>query len=284
LLRGAKNGSTLALAHGLANNRAVPTLVLRLRERPRGLRLGLVAVACAAVVAIVVAVEPLLASTHRYELPDRRAWLGLPNAWNVLSNAPFALVGALGLARLGRIERALRPAALLCFVAIAAVAACSSYYHLAPSPARLVVDRLPITLAFAGLFAWVLGDRVHPRWVRATLWPGVLAALGALALWSDGGTGTGVLWPYALVQTIPLVAIPLLLMLFPGALSGSRFALALLLYVAGLACQALDAELFALGGLVSGHTVKHVLSAAASACLVPPRASGQTPTPAPAPR
>ena len=262
----------------------MPALVLRLRERSRALRLGLVAGACLAAVAILALRGPIFEVTNEGTLADRRTFFGLPNAWNVLSNLPFAAVGALGLARVRPLAPALRPAVFLCFLAIAAVALCSGFHHLAPSPERLLVDRLPITLAFVGLFAWVLGDRLHPRWALALPLPGALLAFLALWLWSHGGTGTGDLRPYALVQVLPLVAIPLLLTLFPGELRETRFLAALALYGLALACQALDARIFALGEIVSGHTVKHLLAAAACACLVPPAPATRSRPSAPARR
>jgi hypothetical protein len=38
----------------------------------------------------------------RHEFADSRAWLGIPNAGDVLSNAAFAVVGGVGLPPRGR--------------------------------------------------------------------------------------------------------------------------------------------------------------------------------------
>jgi hypothetical protein len=72
-----------------------------------------------------------------------------------------------------------------------------------------------------------------------------------------------------LTQAGPLAGIPLLLALFPGTLGTRAFACALGLYLVGKLCELYDGEIFALGGIVSGHTLKHLLSAAACACVVP---------------
>jgi hypothetical protein len=56
----------------------------------------------------------------------------------------------------------------------------------------------------------------------------------------------------------------------PGELDGRRLAVAFTLYLAAKACELLDAEVFALGGLVSGHTLKHLLASAACFWLAPP--------------
>ena len=64
------------------------------RRSAIGLIGGLAALAAAALV--LVPAIPQDPAYHR--LADSRAWLGIPNALNVLSNAGFLLVGALGLA------------------------------------------------------------------------------------------------------------------------------------------------------------------------------------------
>jgi hypothetical protein len=62
--------------------------------------LALTGLAAAAAVALF-----LLAPIHQdpgYHFADQRTILGLPNFWNVVSNAPFLLVALWGLARSGQ--------------------------------------------------------------------------------------------------------------------------------------------------------------------------------------
>ena len=65
-------------------------------------RIGLVAGLALAGAAVFLLLRPLRQdeSYHQF-IDDRRMW-GIPNALNVLSNAPFAVVGAMGLWFLGR--------------------------------------------------------------------------------------------------------------------------------------------------------------------------------------
>ena len=230
----------------------------------RSARLALL-LALTLVVVLAARHVPAVVRAANAGVVDRRAFLGLPNALDVLSNLPFALAGALGLARLGRVPRAQRPAACLVFVAVALATLGSAWYHLAPSRTRLLLDRVPIALAFMALFAWVLGDRLGARVGRRALVPLLLA--GAAALWRWHATGE--LFLYVLVQAVPFALIPVLLVLFAGELRLARFAWALALYAAGKACELFDRELFELGGLVSGHTLKHLLSAGACFALLP---------------
>ncbi len=204
----------------MASCPAVRTALLRLHSLPRGARIALLFAGAAAVALAVLAQAPIVQPHDHYVFPDQRAFLGVPHALNVLSNLPFALVGVLGWLRVASLEPRLRFAARVAFLAIAFATAGSSLYHLAPGPERLLVDRLPIALAFAGLTAWVLGDRLGSHWT-------------------------------------------------PGALDARAFGLALLVYLLGKVCELFDRPLYELGGIVSGHTLKHLLSAAACACLVP---------------
>ena len=85
----------------------------------------------------------------------------MPNFWNVVTNLPFLLVGAFGLARLGRLRRpALRTGVQVFAAGVALVAFGSAYYHLAPSNATLVWDRLPMTVGFMALFSLIVRDRL----------------------------------------------------------------------------------------------------------------------------
>lgn len=75
----------------------------------------------------------------------------------------------------------------------------------------------------------------------------------------------GDLRPYLLMQLYPMLLIPLLLWLYPPRYSGDRAILAVIgLYLLALLFDLGDRPVFELtGGLVSGHTIKHAIAAAA---------------------
>ncbi|MBI2544392.1 MAG: alkaline phytoceramidase, partial [Candidatus Rokubacteria bacterium] len=76
--------------------------------------------------------------------------------------------------------------------------------------------------------------------------------------------GAGALRLYGLVQFFPLVAIPLMLLLFsPRYTRGADLVGALAWYALAKIFELLDARTFAVGGVVSGHTLKHLASAVA---------------------
>ena len=229
--------------------------------------------AAAAIALAVFARPPVFQSAGYFGLADRRPFLGIPNALDVLSNLPFAFAAWFGLRRARTLSGPQRAAACVTFLAIGAVTFGSGYYHLAPSSPGLLVDRLPISLAFAALFAWILGDRLGARWTSRTLVPLLALALATLWIWYGSGKFDGDLRPYGLVQAIPMGSLPFLLALFPGELDERRLGLALLLYLLAKACEQHDAKIYALGEIVSGHTLKHLLAGAACFFLAPRRAS-----------
>lgn len=208
-----------------------------------------------------------IAQPPRYhEFADTRAWLGIANAGDVLSNAAFAAAGLWGLGALrGRPHRY-----RLFLWALVLTAFGSAYYHWAPDNDRLLWDRLPIALACAGLLAAVYGE-THAS-PRTLLLPMGLALAGiASVLWwaATERLGAGDLRPYLLMQGAPLVLIPIW-----QALHGSprpdrlAFGIAILLYVGAKVAELNDAAILDALRFLSGHTLKHLLAAAAGAVIV----------------
>ena len=142
--------------------------------------------AVAAAGAIALLSRPPIAQDQAYHvMADRRPLLGIPNALNVLSNIPFAVAGVLGLLSVFSPRPGARPfndpwerwpyAAL--FAGTALTTAGSAYYHLAPDNARLVWDRLPMTVGFMGLLTAVVAERSSLTLARRLFVP--LLAFGA---------------------------------------------------------------------------------------------------------
>jgi hypothetical protein len=201
---------------------------------------------------------------------DQRAFLRIPNALNVLSNLPFLLVGLLGLRALPGLTllppraRSQAPWAVM-FLGVGLTAIGSSYYHLDPNDATLVWDRLPMTVAFAGLVAGTLADRV-PR----LTWPllAVLLAVGAgsVLYWALRGN----LVPYIAVQAgfIGAALAATAAVRSPYTLA-TRIYLASALYAGAMIAERYDFEISALlANTVSGHTLKHLLAAASAYVLL----------------
>ena len=146
------------------------------------------------------------------------------------------------------------------FAGVALTAFGSAWYHLDPGNLRLVWDRLPMTVAFMGLFAAMIGERIGPRVGLALLGPLLVAGVGSVLWWHAGEQqGRGDLRAYGLVQFFPMLAIPLLAWLFPARYThGGYWASRCSSMPPPRALELADAHVLALGGLVSGHALKHL--------------------------
>lgn len=241
----------------------------------RGAGIGvLLGVTAAAVVAACV-VPPIPQDPAYHRFADTRPIGGVPNAWAVLSNLPFVLVGLAGFrqvlaapagASAPFVESRERWPYALFFAGVALTGVGSAYYHWAPDNARLVWDRLPMTIGFMALLAAIVAERVSATAGLALLLPLLLAGAGSVAYWHAGELrGAGDLRPYALVQFAPGVLIALMLWLFPARYThGGYLVGVIVIYGAAKLVEVLDVPIFSMGHLLSGHTLKHLTAALAA--------------------
>jgi hypothetical protein len=224
----------------------------------------LAAVSLAAIVAtLFVPAIPQDPAYHAFV--DMRELVGVPNFWNVFSNVGYLVVGVYGLMNVRRLSSPeMRPAYITFCVGVFFVGFGSSWYHYTPSTESLVWDRLPMAVGFMALFSLVLADRVSGLLAQRLLWPLVAAGVASVFYWAwTEQRGAGDLRPYALVQFLPIVLMPLLLLMFPGS---GRSTVWLWYTFAGYAvakvAEQLDGPIYAALGL-SGHSIKHFVSSVA---------------------
>jgi hypothetical protein len=224
----------------------------------------------------VLFLPPIAQDKAYHNFADARSLLGIPNLLNVISNIPFVVVGALGAIFLLRqwpmrqggplIDPWERWPFLVLFGGVGLTGFGSAYYHLVPTNATLFWDRLPMTIAFMSFFAAIIAERISLSAGRWLFLPLVAAGMGSVVYWQLGELqGAGDLRFYGLIQFFPLLAIPLMLLLFPPRYTrtGDLFGV-VGLYALAKIFELLDAQIFALGKLVSGHTLKHLASAMAA--------------------
>ncbi len=215
--------------------------------------------------AVMLRMGPIDLPPSYHQFADQREILGIPNALNVVSNAPFAIVGALGLVLI--LRRRLREswAVTVLFLSAGLTAFGSAYYHLAPRDARLFWDRAPMAIVFMAVFTLVLVDRLGSRAGRL-LAPLVVLGLGSVVYWRHTAlAGAGDLRLYILVQYFPVVAIPLLVWFYPPRYTGASLLVgAAAWYGAAKIFEVLDGWVLRLGGVVSGHTLKHAAAGMAA--------------------
>ncbi len=161
---------------------------------------------------------------------------------------------------------------IIFILGVLGTAAGSSYYHANPTDETLVYDRLPMTICFAALYAEFLGEYVSWSVGRFALWALLFFGVGSVYYWQEFDD----LRPYALVQFFPLVTIPIIAamvgfenrslkegiryLISPSEKSTRLWRNTLLLYLLAKIFEHFDAEIFAWGNVVSGHTLKHIAS------------------------
>jgi len=217
-------------------------------------------------------VPPIGQDPNYHNLSDHRSIAGVPNFGDVISNVAFLLVGVLGLLKLIQTHedrsrfvqrQELIPFGVI-FVGVIFISAGSAIYHWTPSNDTLLWDRLPMTLTFMGIFSMVVADRINVKAGVVLLVP--LLAMGAASVvyWQvTERAGQGDLRPYALVQFLPVLLIPVILGLFPARYSGTRYIVEMIgWYAVAKGMEFLDAAIWGwTGGWIAGHSLKHCAAA-----------------------
>jgi hypothetical protein len=241
----------------------------RFHRKRRALWPFLVLAVAIGIAVLLVPRTPQPLSYHHFA--DQRTWLAVSNFGDVASNLLFLLAGVLGLAFFfgeSSRDQFLNPRErwpyVLVFVGLVLTAFGSAYYHLAPDNARLVWDRLPMTIVFMPLMAALIAERVN---LKLGLWllPVLIAiGVGSVIQWHlSEQRGAGDMRFYAAVQLYALLALLAALLLPPRYTRGSDLLVVVSFYVLAKVFEAADRQIFTLGNLLSGHTLKHLAAGAA---------------------
>lgn len=206
---------------------------------------------------------------------DTRLMFGIVNFWNVVSNLPFLFVGLAGLIFVQRHSRkvcvaGIEMAYLVFFAGIFLTAFGSSWYHLTPGNESLVWDRLPMTIGFAGLVTIIVGEYVAARTARVLLVPLLLIGFASVEFWHwTESRGVGDLRPYAIVQFLPMLLIPVILLTHKPVIGHSRYYWWLIgYYLLAKVFEFYDTAILNFTGVISGHSIKHVVAAMAPATFL----------------
>ena len=227
------------------------------------------------VVAVFLFVAPIPQDPAYHAFADGRTLLGVANFWNVVTNLPFLVVGAWGVGYVIRHGHAvclpgLELAYVVFFSGVFLTAFGSAYYHLAPANEPLAWDRLPMTISFAGLFSIIVGEFMSARLGRLLVVPLLLIGIVSVEYWIwTESQGAGDLRLYAVFQFLPMLLIPFILLLYQPAVGSSRYFWAMLgLYALSKIAEFFDLVIYTAGGAISGHSLKHLFAAAATAVLL----------------
>jgi hypothetical protein len=239
------------------------------------LSIAVIIAAAGAIITAFAMTTPIPQDPAYHQFADSRTLLAVSNFWNVASNLPFLIVGTWGVVYVRRHSESacvpgLQSAYLVFFAGVFLTAFGSGYYHLGPANEPLIWDRLPMTIGFAGLFSIIIGEFISARAGRRILLPLLLIGIASVVYWAHTESrGAGDLRPYAIVQFLPLLLIPFILLVNRPAIGSVKYYwLMILFYVLAKVFEHFDAAVFAFGQLLSGHTIKHLFAAMTPATML----------------
>lgn len=218
---------------------------------------------------IFIFVDPISQPKSYHLFSDTRYFFGITNFFNVASNIPFLIIGIAGLIlekkkTIKEISPTI-PLYQILFVGVFLTGIGSGYYHLAPDNQTLVWDRLPMVLVFAAFTASVLAEHLGGLSLEKVFYLLLVLGLGSVIYWHIGESADrGDLRPYLLVEFLPMILLPVV-MLTHNSQFTRRWEIWWALGCYGLAkgFELCDGAIYQLGGLISGHTLKHLAAATA---------------------
>lgn len=220
-----------------------------------------------AVIITVFFVDPIPQNLAYHQFVDRNNQWGIPNFWNILSNIPFMIAGLWGLIALKQLKNesvtgVIKTVSRLFFVGLFFTGIGSGYYHLTPSNETLVWDRLPMTIAFMAFFTFVLSMHLSKRIGHVLLWPLIVIGIGSVCYWAyTESIGAGDLRFYAVIQFLPMLLIPAIVLMFPATNYKTTYVWGVIaFYIAAKLGEQFDAQIYHLLG-ISGHSLKHMIAA-----------------------
>jgi hypothetical protein len=204
---------------------------------------------------------------HQHDFADQRFFGYLPCAADVLSNLPFALWGLAGWVILpkAKLSRGMAALAALFFAGLIITAGASSWYHLQADNAGLAIDRLGMTVAFAGLLGLAAAERASIR--AGAILSVLVLVFGLMSVWLWSNSGN--VLPWLVLQFGGMALILWLATRLPipnakGALA-IRWGVVILIYATAKVLELADHAVYDLTSqLISGHSLKHIVASCAA--------------------
>ncbi|KMT66007.1 ceramidase domain-containing protein [Catenovulum maritimum] len=224
-------------------------------------------------------ITPIAQDLSYHTFADQTHFCNLTNGMNVLSNVPYFIIGAIGLIKLFSAPKSSRNTLKMSLaISLILVALGSGYYHLAPSNATLLWDRLAMSTCFAALLTLVCYElnsanntaNLNPI---ASVWKLglalLVACLGSVLYWYWSELNNlGDLRAYALIQFGGILFIIISLFRLSGNTQRAFFIL-IIGYILAKICEHFDQQIYdVLNQTISGHSLKHIISGLALAPLV----------------
>ncbi len=219
----------------------------------------------------VFSMDPIAQDPTYHKLADQRSIINIPNFFDVISNLAFVIVGFMGLRLIGKGRATgglpeLQSVYMTFFAGVFLTGVGSAYYHFHPDNQSLLWDRLPMTIAFMALFSAIVGETISSRIALKMFIPLLVSGFASVIYWYVSELrGSGDLRAYVLVQFLPIVLIPLMLVLFTSRLNGNKYIWGVIgAYALSKVMELLDTPIYNTLGVISGHSLKHLIAAFAT--------------------
>ncbi len=219
----------------------------------------------------VFSMDPIAQDPGYHNFADRRDMINIPNFFDVISNLSFVIVGVMGMLLIGKGRATgglpeLQAVYTTFFAGVLLTGFGSAYYHFHPDNQTLLWDRLPMTIAFMALFSAIVGEYISSQIALKLFIPLLVSGIASVVYWHISElNGSGDLRAYALVQFLPILLIPLILLLFTSRLNGNKYIWGVIgAYAVSKVMELFDAPIYSALGVISGHSLKHLFAAFAT--------------------
>lgn len=217
-------------------------------------------------IAIVFSMNPIVQNIDYHNFIDSKTIFNIPNFNNVISNFGFILLGCFGFIKTITTNK---KSNLLYFLlgGIFLTGIGSGYYHWHPNNTTLVFDRLPMVIIFMTFFTFIISNYINSKNREIYLITFLGTGITSVLYWSYTETiGVGDLRSYALVQFLPMLLIPLIIILYRNKNNHSYYIVPILsFYTLAKLSEHFDKFIYTFSKeTISGHSIKHVFAAIAA--------------------
>lgn len=214
---------------------------------------------------------PIPQDQEYHDFADERILFGIPHFLDVLSNLAFLIPGIWGLVESTRIKNGLlKTIFITIFSGSIFLTFGSGLYHWSPDNFGLMWDRIPIAIIFLSFFTFIIYDVVGKKLAYGLFAPLVLIGVLSVIYWYwTEISGIGDLRAYILVQFFPVIAIPLIIILYKKKINYMKeiYFIFGFFFLAKIT-EALDEEIYNVLIVVSGHNLKHFFMALSGIYIV----------------
>jgi hypothetical protein len=216
----------------------------------------------------VFSLDPIAQEMGYRDFADQKDWMIIPNFWNVLTNLGFLIAGTWGIYK-SLSQRPISYLALVLSIGVLMTFFGSSYYHWHPSNETLLWDRLPMTIIFMSFFVFIISTYISSRFKILLLLFFLFIGMSSVYYWEYTELhGHGDLRAYVIVQFLPMLLIPIILLLFRNNdLPSKKIITIFLWYILAKGCEHFDEQIFQ-SSFISGHSLKHLFASVSTYYMI----------------